>query len=266
MKHSDNASTCHLNPTISKEQFIPEHIFIYLIAGSMVAYDGDKTYNLCSGDYVLIKRNRLAKYTKQPEAGKFDAVSVFLNQRFLIEFCKEYDFKADVNVGNDSVIWLQSDELLHQSILSFTPYISLNEDRHARVLHLKYKEIVLLLLENNPELRNVLFDFSDPDKINLEAFMNRNFRFNVSLSRFAYLTGRSLTTFKRDFQQIFNESPGRWLLEKRLQEACFLLEKEGRTASEVYLEVGFEDLSHFSFAFKHRYGFSPSQFKRRPKI
>jgi hypothetical protein len=33
---------------------------------------------------------------------------------------------------------------------------------------LKVDEAVMILLETNPELKNVLFDFSDPGKIDLE--------------------------------------------------------------------------------------------------
>jgi hypothetical protein len=49
--------------------------------------------------------------------------------------------------------------------------------------------------------------FSEPGKIDLEAFMNRNFHFDVSLERFAYLTGRSLSTLKRDFKDLYNLPP-----------------------------------------------------------
>jgi len=59
------------------------------------------------------------------------------------------------------------------------------------------------------------------------------------------MTGRSLSAFKRDFKAIFNETPGRWLIQKRLQEAYFLIDKKNKKASEIYLDLGFEDLSHF---------------------
>ncbi|MBS1566891.1 MAG: helix-turn-helix transcriptional regulator, partial [Bacteroidetes bacterium] len=95
-------------------------------------------------------------------------------------------------------------------------------------------------------------------KIDLEAFMNSNFHFNVELKRFAYLSGRSLTTFKRDFEKTFHTTPSRWLQRRRLQEAYHLIKEKGRKCSEVYLEVGFEDLSHFSYAFKKTFGVAPS--------
>jgi aldehyde dehydrogenase (NAD+) len=70
-----------------------------------------------------------------------------------------------------------------------------------------------------------------------------------------------MNTFKRDFEKIFHVTPSRWLVQKRLEEAYHLIRDEGKAPSDVYLEVGFEDLSHFSFAFKKKYGLAPSLLK-----
>jgi AraC-like DNA-binding protein len=79
------------------------------------------------------------------------------------------------------------------------------------------------------------------------------------LNRFAYLTGRSLATFKRDFEKIFHTSPSKWLLQRRLKEAYYLIKEKGKKPVDVYVDVGFEDLSHFSFAFKNEFGQAPSK-------
>jgi AraC-like DNA-binding protein len=41
----------------------------------------------------------------------------------------------------------------------------------------------------------------------------------------------------------------------------FKIKEKGKKPSDVYLEVGFEDLSHFSFAFKKAFGKAPSQLR-----
>jgi AraC-like DNA-binding protein len=122
----------------------------------------------------------------------------------------------------------------------------------------KPEEAILLMLRLDPTAKDLLFDFSKPGKTDLEEFMSRHFTFNVEMKWFAYLTGRSLATFKRDFEKIFHTSPGKWLQKKRLAQAYYLIKEEGRRPSDVYLEVGFEDLSHFSFAFKKAFGKAPS--------
>ncbi|HEY5748614.1 MAG TPA: AraC family transcriptional regulator [Chryseolinea sp.] len=259
MDSPTNVYPCHINPEISPEQFIPDHIFIHMIAGTMTVYDRNNAYHLNPGDYCLAKRNHLARYIKRPpENGKFESTALFFDQNFLRSFSKEYNWSADTTPNKNAIIKLDPNPWLESYIQSLTPYRKLKTKAYDDILSLKNKEIVLILLKTNPDLKNILFDFSDPGKLDLELFMNQNYRFNVSLERFAYLSGRSITTFKRDFEKVFNTSPGRWLLEKRLQEAYFLIDKKGQRPSDVYLQVGFEDLSHFSFAFKKLHGVAPS--------
>jgi AraC-like DNA-binding protein len=123
---------------------------------------------------------------------------------------------------------------------------------------LKVKEAVKLLLHTLPALRNFLFDFSEPHKIDLERFMVSNYHFNVPVEKFAQLTGRSLAGFKRDFQKTFNMPPRHWLQEKRLNEARHLIETKQQKPSAIYLDLGFESLSHFSHSFKKKFGKAPT--------
>lgn len=258
-----SSASCHYTADISSEQFVPDHLFFYMVSGSLTAFDGHQMYSMQPGDYCFITRNHLVKYTKRPaENGVFKTVHFFFDQDFLKSFSREYGISANAVLNKKVVTRLTPDPSFAAFIASLTPYLSLSGQAYENFLLLKRKEMLLILLKTDPWLKNVLFDFSDPGKIDLEAFMNRNFRFNVSMKRFSYLTGRSLTSFKRDFQKTFNTSPGRWLLDKRLEEAYFMIEKKGQKPSDVYLDVGFEDLSHFSYAFKKKYGISPNQLKK----
>jgi AraC-like DNA-binding protein len=96
-----------------------------------------------------------------------------------------------------------------------------------------------------------LADFSEPGKIDLAKFMEDNYLFNMPLERFSYFTGRSLTTFKRDFRKIYGSTPQRWLTEKRLKLAHYLLTDGKQKPAEVFREVGFENLSHFRMLLKN---------------
>ena len=64
--------------------------------------------------------------------------------------------------------------------------------------------------------------------------------------------------FQSDFKKIFNKTPGKWLTEKRLNLAHHKLKFEKQKSTDVFLCVGFENLSHFSFAFKKAFGYNPS--------
>jgi AraC-like DNA-binding protein len=82
---------------------------------------------------------------------------------------------------------------------------------------------------------------------------------NRVLKKFSYLTGRSLTTFKKDFKNFFHTTPGRWLIKKRLERAHYQIVVQKQKPVNVYLDAGFENLAHFSFAFKRQFGYNVSQ-------
>jgi len=71
----------------------------------------------------------------------------------------------------------------------------------------------------------------------------------------------SLSTFKRRFMKIYRTSPNKWLLEKRMQKAAQLLKGGDLKASEIYCELGYENLSSFIQSFKQIYGITPKQYQ-----
>jgi len=82
--------------------------------------------------------------------------------------------------------------------------------------------------------------------------------YELTMEEIASYTGRSLATFKRDFAKISDLTPQKWLINKRLQVAYDKLTKENKKVSDVYVEVGFKNLSHFYSAFKKQFGYSPA--------
>jgi AraC-like DNA-binding protein len=92
--------------------------------------------------------------------------------------------------------------------------------------------------------------------------MEANFSYNLGLEDFARLSHRSLSTFKRDFRKYYNQSPGKWLLQKRLDYSAVLLKNPMLNVSQVAVDCGFEDLSHFSRAFKEKFGISPADYRK----
>ncbi|MBO9562606.1 MAG: helix-turn-helix transcriptional regulator [Niastella sp.] len=252
--------SCYANRSREGEQFVAEHVFSYQESGKLILDDGNQQYTFQAGDFRFARKNHLVKFNKlPPEGGEFKSLAVYLDQETLRNFSIEYGYKSEKHEDGKAILELKPHPLYKGYINSVIPYQQMNVSDNNNLTALKLKELLLLLLQVNPELKNILFDFSEPGKIDLEAFMNKNYHFNVELKRFAYLTGRSLATFKRDFEKIFNASPSRWLLQKRLQEAHHLIRNKGAAASDIYLDLGFEDLSHFSFAFKKMYGISPSK-------
>lgn len=99
------------------------------------------------------------------------------------------------------------------------------------------------------------------NKIELQDFMERNYRCDMSMTEFARASGRSLSTFKRDFKKMSELSPERWLTDRRLRASYDLLAR-GLRVSDVCFDVGFKNVSHFSAIFKKKFGQTPGEVRK----
>lgn len=248
--------SCFVGPAISPEQFIAEHFFLFLAKGTMNGYDGNKHYTLKPGDSCVVRKNRLARYNKQKDNNEFEKVIFIFDELFLKEFHKKHRLSFQNFHSKDAFITIKKHELINHFLVSLEPYYTDSGNITPAFSDLKREELLLILLQLHPELSDVLFDFGIPGRLDLEQFMQKNYKFNVNVERLAFLTGRSLSAFKRDFKKIFNETPNRWLVKRRLQEARFLIEEKKQRPGDIYIDLGFEDFSHFSFAFKKEFGIS----------
>lgn len=242
---------------MSGEHFIAEHYFIYVSKGFMTVYDGSEWLELKAGECCLARKNRLARYYKRLDNNELNKTLVALDEVFLKQFQERYPIPQTRPTVPNTFVRIHQIEALPVYIQSLQPYYQQGVI-DAAFANVKREELLIILLRAQPELASILFDYGIPQKINLEEFMSRNYMFNVDNERFAFLTGRSLSAFKRDFKQVFKETPNRWLVQKRLQEARFRIEQQGKRPSEIYLELGFETLAHFSFAFKRQFGMAPT--------
>jgi len=86
--------------------------------------------------------------------------------------------------------------------------------------------------------------------------------FNLTLPDYAKLCNRSLSSFKRDFRAVYKINPGHWLLSKKLDYSHHLLLTSDKTISDISFESGFENTTHFSKAFKKRFGASPLNYRK----
>jgi len=251
--------SCFCEKERGHEQFVPEHSLGYIIAGEIQLQTAEGIRTLPAGSMGLIRRNHLVKSVKiPPPGGDFLSINIFLSQDFLRRYSAENKLAEAGRYTGNPLRPVSSDPFIKGYFDSLLPWFNSSEQPSGSMTDLKTREAVELLLRADPSFYDFLFDFSEPYKIDLEDYMNRHYMFNVPTAQFARLTGRSLASFKRDFEKVFKTSPGQWLQQKRLAEAYYLIREKGRKPSDVYLDVGFENLSHFSYSFKKTYGVAPS--------
>jgi AraC family transcriptional regulator, exoenzyme S synthesis regulatory protein ExsA len=246
------------------EQFNAEHAMGYIISGSTQFFTAQGASAHGPGSMGLVKRHMLIKATKIPPAnGQFKSISLRFSPEALQRYAATHPIgiiQPYTGIGMHS---LDGDPFIKGFFDSLIPYFESKKPFSEAMVDIKTQEAIELLLQHDPDLRHLLFDFAEPYKIDLKEYMERHFMFNVPMTHFAKVTGRSLASFKRDFERTFSTSPGKWLQRRRLQEAYRLLQSGGATPSGVYLDVGFENMSHFNFAFKKAFGQTPGALARQ---
>ena len=246
------------------EEMVSEHMLVYLCSGELDLIAPDKKYHLKKGDSFFIKRNHLVRKIKQPSKNgePFKGLFLQLKMPFLKRMLHEHNLTVPLvsnpATAKSTYVMLEKHPFLNGLFYSLEQYFDAQQYPSKELMEVKLQEAVFTLLQLRPDLGQVLFDFAEPWKINLEDFMNKNYKCDLSVEDFAHYTGRSLSTFKKDFAEIFHNTPSRWIVKRRLEEAKCLMEKLGKKPTDVYLEVGFKNLSHFSTAFKREFGISPS--------
>ncbi|MES2278644.1 MAG: AraC family transcriptional regulator [Bacteroidota bacterium] len=239
--------------------FWNHHTLVLQVSGQFTLETSSQQVSMTAGEMLLIGKNQLGTLTKTPLAGgNYETIIISLQEDLLRKIALEEHLQGGQKYIGPPNILVPSNEFLQGYFQSIVPYArSVSAVLTEEMGMLKIKEGVKLLMNALPALRSFLFDFSEQHKIDLERFMLSNYRFNVPVEKFAQLTGRSLAAFKRDFQKTFNTSPRHWLQEKRLIEARHLIKHKHQKPSAIYLELGFESLSHFSHAFKKKFGQTP---------
>ena len=240
------------------EHISPQHIIVFLYSGEMTLTYGKSTLTFVAQDTVLVPKNQLIRVIKKPVDGQpFKAVSMLLSDEKLRRF---YQDRSVLENRDDDIVKqrpIKSHPLLLSYFKSLYSYFDMQDELPVSLVPIKVQEALTIIDEIDKRASSILGTFNEIGKIDLEKYMEEHFMYNLPLERFAFLTGRSLTTFKSDFKKIFKKTPGKWLTEKRLDLAHYKLTTEKQKATEVYLSSGFENLSHFSYAFKKAFGVSP---------
>lgn len=262
--HAEIVFTCSEAFRFKSEIIAEEHSIVRVLSGELKVIQSDRTYIFGAGETHLLPRNRLATLIKEEKDGlPYKAIVIRLTNAVLREFYEHKKTPIVESFKKSNLIPLKKSILLDSLFASMLPYFDLEYKLPQDLSQLKIQEAITILRSINKDIDDILSDFSEPHKINLVEFMEHNYIFNMPIEKFGYLTGRSLTTFKRDFKKAFDTTPQKWLTQKRLELAFYQLTEKNRKPIDVFHEVGFENLSHFSFAFKKQFGQTPTELASR---
>lgn len=264
INYADTFLSCYADNNTSCVHAIKDHSLVYVYAGKLIIEEnGKETAVIHSGECVFIRRNHRVKMTKfYCGEDQYKGITMTFKRNFLRDFYSRLEKKAipiNTTAPEENIFPIALRPDITSLFQSLTPYFDSSVQPTEDVIKLKEQEGVYCLLNTNKNFFPILFDFTEPWKIDIFDFLNENYMDDLTMEEIAAYTGRSLATFKRDFAKISDLPPQKWLIRKRLEVAYNKLKNEKQKVSDVYVDVGFKNLSHFYAAFKKQYGFSPAK-------
>jgi AraC family transcriptional regulator, exoenzyme S synthesis regulatory protein ExsA len=254
-------------PQIEKKEkfFIERNLIIYVIRGKRIFHKNQQSWDLGEGSCMFIKKG--THISEKPVGEDWCVMAFFMPDDFLKHLIKENNSNLPlVNLPEaaiDHVLPLHVNDISRSFFGSMLPYFTQSPSPPENLLELKFKELVLSLLSENKNRRllSYLHQLSNENEISMEEVMQNNYTFNLTLADYAKLTSKSIPSFQREFRKIFNDTPAKWVMRKRLSRAAELLENTSLSIADITYECGFENTTHFSRIFKEKMGSSPLQFR-----
>ncbi len=243
------------------------NIITYTISGERVIHRPGKSFRLTEGKCVFVKKGA---YNQQRfHDADWCVLAFFMPDNYLQWFIKEYRsivlLKNIPQQPQDVVMEINVNNATKTFFYSVFPYLTQDIPPPEDLLELKFRELLFNVLSDpaNAALMAYVCSMGDNTKPPLQEIMESNYMFNLSLEEFSKISHRSLASFKREFTELFQTTPGKWLTEKRLQHAQMLLQTSKKNVNEIAYDSGFENDSHFSRIFKEKFGIPPLQYRKR---
>lgn len=245
------------------------NFFAFVLGGETLLKTPQSELILRSGDCFFAKKGSVLSMSQTQE--DFCELMIFVPDDFIksvVHKCKLPLSQRSIDNKQDTVIALAMDDVLLLYFQSLLSYFSMPEPPPATLLKLKFEELIVHIVSSNhySSLKCYFDELCAKAKPSIKEIMDANFFSNLSMNEFARLCSRSLSGFKREFMELYQTSPGKWLMEKRLEYSKYLLETTALTVDEVCVESGFENRSHFIRVFKNKYGFTPGRFIMQKKL
>lgn len=240
----------------------PMTVLIYVARGNKHYRHNGEEEVFPEGSYMLIRKFTDGTLHKSPgKSGQRSKSYAFaLTDEYVRRIIDQFHISQNLPPVKKRVMKLEKNNLLENLMAFIQENLDTGTDIDKNTLHVKTKEALSGIIEAEPALAAVFREYTLAQRTDLTAFMNQSFLLRMPLKALAIQSGRSLSTFNREFKMIFGETPHRWIMTKRLSLARDLMAKMRLSPSDVYIQAGFEDLAHFSRSFKKQFGVPPSAF------
>ncbi|UJF33411.1 helix-turn-helix domain-containing protein [Paenibacillus hexagrammi] len=261
---------CFYTEGIKGTYFLQDHLLLIVKSGVYTVRFGNQEYTMRSNEMMFIHKSIGVQYEKAGEPDSdyiLDYMMFFLNEKVVNEFLRFAGLKPMYLVNDVVPITVfPINDRIGSYIESLKPYFENPDEVKEGLVRVKLMELLFHIADSNDRFLHQMMQPISKDRDSIAKIMEENFLNPVSLNDLAYLSGRSLATFKRDFQAIYHTSPLKWVRNRRLDKAKELLAETALSVTDVCFSTGFENIAHFSKVFKERFGLPPSEFRQHLRL
>ncbi|HMQ50357.1 MAG TPA: helix-turn-helix transcriptional regulator [Saprospiraceae bacterium] len=256
-----------------KEGYISTHAITMILQGTLRVENDDGLFEEVPADHmVLLPKGIYTVSDILPKGGCFEALMFFFEPDVIQQFLDSLHFKGSkAKSVSHAVIKGHADTRFFADSLLRLYVGGQAGSSNRQMTKMKLFEFLHLInrtFTDQERFPAMLASLNNKERKSLSEFMLSNFHKPLAIEDYAYLTGRSVSTFTRDFKTRFNGvAPKQWLIERRLEKAHdLLIKKPVNSISDVAWESGYSNVPHFIKAFNKRFGITPKQFSIENRI
>lgn len=246
---------------IAKQQIIlNQNTFSFLTEGTKEVVFDNSALSIDNSKFLIMRSGHCLMTEKLSNIRNYRSVLLFFTSETLLKFIRKIELNKAESTEYKSVYSFGYDEFIQRFVNSLLDISKLSKDIQKKLLEVKFEEIMLYLTEiyGTKFLYSLIANSNDITQKFIRT-IESNLLSKLTLKELAFLCDMSVSTFKREFEKHYSESPIKWFQNKRLEQAHYLLNQEQKSSSEIYFEVGYENLSSFIQAYKSKYGITPKQ-------
>ena len=256
-------------PSVKNRLTVNKNLFSFLLEGEKVLHRPGQPIRIHPRQFLLMAEGNSLMTEMLSAGGQYTSMLFFFDNSVLKDFFLKYPGLGEnagysYGRGEEPVVCFEGDAFIQSYVHSLQLMLEATPFLQEELQLLKLEELMLYLAANYPKELYSFRPSEQPDAGDqeLKAAVEGNLDHTVSVEELAFLCNMSLSTFKRKFARIYDTSPNKWLLQKRMELAADLLLHRQEKPSEVYHKVGYENHSSFTQSFKQVYGVTPREFQQ----
>ncbi|MCG8332780.1 MAG: AraC family transcriptional regulator [Chitinophagales bacterium] len=258
-----------INELVTMPTPMPENeaAFVFILKGACISYSEIDELKLSAQDAVLAKCGNSTLKTLPINGNPvYSALSIRFHKEVLEKIYADtpspfYEQGGTSLTANSVKVVVNP--LLRQFIDNLISYFDHQELLTEEFLTLKLKELIVLLLqtEDAPKVKAIMNNLFEKRTFEFKEVIKAHICSSLSITELAQLTNLSLSSFKKKFKQVYNDTPNNYIINRRIEKVASLLPYSDESLSNIAYDCEFKTLAHMSRVFKAKYGISPSEYR-----